>query len=393
MRDINDVLKAGMCAGCGLCVRHPQDMQIDATGYLRPTRLIEQPAVVHACPGRRVTHGNQEAPYNVTWGPLLSVQTGHATDPEVRQQGSSGGVLTALLQYLLRSGKVDAVIQVGVSATDPIRNTTLIHSDPQAVLANAGSRYAPSAPLAVIHELLGNGKTYALVGKPCDVAALRTFLAEQPQHRKQFPWLLSFMCAGVPSEHGTEAVLKQMKVAREDLVAFRYRGDGWPGLTRATTRSGHASTMTYNESWGTVLNRHLQPRCKVCADGIGEAADIVCADAWHESENGYPSFQEQAGRSLILGRTVEGKQLIEEALASSMLHVEAYDIRGLEKVQPYQANRKRTALARALALRLTLSRAPQFIAYKLWPGARQAGLKLNAKTFLGTVMRRFRGRI
>lgn len=393
MHDIADVLKAGMCAGCGLCVRSPADMRIDSAGYLRPIRPVSLPVIDRACPGRQVAHGNREAPYDVTWGPLLTSQTGHATDPEVRHHGSSGGVITALLLHLLQSRQVDAVIQTGVSAHDPIRNTTYIHDDPRAVLANAGSRYAPSAPLAVIQRLLGDGKTYAFVGKPCDVAALRALLKKQPQYQAQFPCLLSFMCAGVPSEHGTVAILKQMGVKREELIRFRYRGDGWPGLTKAVTRTGRAPTLTYNESWGTILNRHLQPRCKVCADGIGEAADVVCADAWYESKNGYPSFVERDGRSLVLGRTYAGEALIQAALGARAIETNPYRIGGLDAIQPYQSNRKRTALARKLAITLLGGCVPHYRGYALGRAARCGGVRQNILAFAGTLRRKLVGRI
>lgn len=393
MLEVAEVLKAGMCAGCGLCASSPDEMRIDSDGYLRPIQPVSEPAIDRACPGRHVTHHNDEAPYDTTWGPLLSSQTGYAIDQEVRRAGSSGGVLTALLLHLLNTRQVDAVIQVGASVDDPIRNTTYIHDDPRAVLANAGSRYAPSAPLAVIQSLLGNGKTYAFVGKPCDVAALRALLRGQPQYENQFPYLLSFMCAGVPSEHGTEGILKQMGEKREQLISFRYRGDGWPGLTKAISRTGQIHAMTYNESWGTILNRHLQPRCKVCADGSGEAADVVCADAWYESKNGYPSFEEKDGRSLILGRTRSGQKLIDEALATNAIVTELYSIAELAAIQPYQAKRKHTALARKLALHLLGAGVPTFRGYALGRAAIKGGLRANLAAWAGTLRRKLKGRI
>lgn len=393
MRDVSDVLEAGMCAGCGLCAKSPNEMRIDAAGHMRPIQPVSQSAIDRACPGRQVVNHNHEALYDVTWGPLSSSQTGYAIDSEVHRQGSSGGIITALLQHLLSNCEVDAVIQVGAAKDEPIRNTTYIHDDPAAVLGNAGSRYAPSSPLAVIQDLLGNGNRYAFVGKPCDVAALRTFLRDSPQFEHQFPYLLSFFCAGVPSEHGTEAILKQMGVAREQLSSFRYRGDGWPGLTTASTRAGNNYSMTYNESWGTILNRHLQPRCKVCADGSGEAADVVCADAWFESQNGYPSFEENDGRSLILARTRVGQKLIDEALAAGMIVTEDYQIEKLRLIQPYQANRKQTALARKFALRLLGAGVPRFNGYKLWQASLHAGLAANFAAWAGTILRKLRGRM
>lgn len=393
MRDVSQVITSGMCAGCGLCVRHANQMKIDSHGYLRPELVIEDAISNQVCPGRGVMHHNVDARYVQLWGPILSCQVGHACDESVRHQGSSGGVLTALLMFLVNSAHVDAVIQVGVSQDNPIRNETYIHSSAEDILSCAGSRYAPSAPLSIIREVLGNGKRYAVVGKPCDIAAMRSLLHSFPEYQQQFPYLLTFMCAGVPSEEGTKAVLNKFGVTEEQLISFRYRGDGWPGLTKAVSADGVEHTMTYNESWGTILNRHLQPRCKLCADGIGEAADIVCGDAWHASNNGYPSFEEQAGRSLTIARTLQGRNLLDEALAAGILSLKEYPIEDLKQIQPYQATRKQTALVRKLAVTLLGGHSPSYKGYKLNQLFFNTPLKITIKAFAGTLARKFRGRI
>lgn len=393
MRNVSEVLKAGMCSGCGLCAKNSQAMQIDSIGYFRPKELINDTISNKTCPGRQVSHYNNEAPYSLLWGPILNCELGYALDEHIHHQGSSGGVLTALLVYLLESKSVDAVIQVGVSEENPIRNATYIHTSKEEVISCAGSRYAPSAPLSVIRELIGNGKTYAVVGKPCDIAAMRALVQEFPQYQEQFPYLLTFMCAGIPSEAGTLAILKQFGIRQEDLISFRYRGDGWPGLTKAVTHEGKMHTMTYNESWGTVLNRHLQPRCKLCADGIGEAADIVCGDAWHASENGYPSFEEQEGRSLALSRTSQGRALLDAALKARAIMLTPYQLEELAKIQPFQVNRKQTALVRKLAVGLLSGKSPAYQGYRLWALTLSSGFKVSIKAFIGTLVRKIKGRI
>ena len=393
MRKVSQVIQSGMCAGCGFCAEQPEQMRIDGQGFFRPATFIDDRLSQRVCPGLSLAHHNVHAPYNPLWGPTLSCEVGYAKDPAVRHQGSSGGVLTALLIHLLNTKRVDAVIQVGVSADNPIRNHTYIHDNTDDILRCAGSRYSPSAPLSVVRSLLGNGKRYAVVGKPCDIVAMRALVSDCAEHRAQFPYLLTFMCAGVPSEEGTKAVLKQWGLTPEQLISFRYRGDGWPGLTKAITTTGEEHTMTYNESWGTILNRHLQARCKLCADGIGEAADIVCGDAWHASTNGYPSFEEQAGRSLTIARTREGQQLLEQALAAKAIVLEPYEPFELQHIQPYQANRKQTALVRRWAVMVLGGKAPHYQGYQLGRLLGKTPFKITLKAFIGTLVRKLRGRI
>ena len=176
------------------------------------------------------------------------------------------------------------------------------------------------------------------------------------------------MCAGVPSLHGTHAVLSAMGADGAPLQSFRYRGDGWPGMARAALTDGRVFEMDYNTSWGDILGKHLQFRCKICPDGTGEFADIVCADAWY-GRDGYPDFTEQLGRSVLLSRTPVGEDIVRAALTAGCVEAAALPLSDIERMQPYQATRKRMVLARNIATRLALGAAPRYRHLGLWRAA------------------------
>ncbi|MHB1371901.1 MAG: Coenzyme F420 hydrogenase/dehydrogenase, beta subunit C-terminal domain, partial [Pseudomonadaceae bacterium] len=302
---LNRVLKNDLCSGCGMCSSVASDdavqIRLNADGYHRPVLnkayagksiASEQAssAFAKSCPALNLDiRPYKTANYHPVWGEILETLKGHALDNEVRQAGSSGGVISALAQYCLEQKLVDGVIQIQASQTDPLENVATISRSRQNIIASSGSRYAPASPAQALKWVAMSTEKYLFIGKPCDVAAVRQMQAHDPRLKQNIPYVVSFMCAGTPSLHGTEQVLDQLGVEREDVTSFRYRGDGWPGLTKATLKNGDARTMTYNDSWGKVLNRHLQTRCKICPDGIGEFADIVCADGWEGDEKGYPS--------------------------------------------------------------------------------------------------------
>ena len=67
------------------------------------------------CPGTRIggpdrAQASDSASKDTVWGSVERLSIGHASDPAVRFQGSSGGVLTALGQFLLSSGRVEFVL-------------------------------------------------------------------------------------------------------------------------------------------------------------------------------------------------------------------------------------------------------------------------------------------
>ncbi len=367
---VGNVVRSGFCTGCGICesIAAPGKINValDSNGYLRPTLMeplddAERQLFKACCPGVALRHDAPEAGAVVhkLWGPLLSCRTGHANNAAFRHTGSSGGVLSALSLFLIESGKVDFVAQNAVDPTDPLGNSLQCSHNRDDVLRAAGSRYGPAAPLRSLRELLDTGKRFAFIGKPCDVAALRAFGRHDKRVAAQVPYMLSFMCAGVPSRHGTLAVLEHLGVAASDVISFRYRGDGWPGKARAETQHGEVREMDYGTSWGQILNRHLQFRCKICPDGTGEFADVVAADAWY-GKDGYPDFEERAGRSLVLGRSHRGESLLSEATASNAVSLEALPISQIALMQPYQVQRKQFVLARLIATLLALGRAPKF---------------------------------
>lgn len=383
---IDSIKISGYCAGCGLCASVAEKgqirMQMNASGYLRPvaqTMLSSETEkkIQDICPGIRIQHPSSLKNYHPIWGPLEKVRTGFAKDIEVRRQGSSGGVISALAIFLLETGKVDFVAQTAVSKAEPLVNVLQKSRIREDVIYAAGSRYAPSSPLENIRALFETGERFAFIGKPCDVAGMCAFIKQNPEYKSQVKVMISFMCAGIPSIHGTHEVLAHMGADKELLSSFRYRGDGWPGNACAVQSDGKYYEMDYNTSWGNILGKHLQFRCKICPDGTGEFADIVCADAWY-GKDGYPDFAERDGRSLLLTRSTLGEALVNEALKKNAIEVEDLDVKEIAKMQPYQVNRKQVVLGRVLAAGLANKK---IVRYKNM-GLIQSSLTINPITWL-----------
>ena len=214
-----------------------------------------------------------------------------------------------------------------------------------------------------------------------------------PEVNDRIPYILSFFCAGIPSRHGTMRILDKLGVSEDELSAFKYRGDGWPGFATATTRDGRTSRMSYHDSWGGILSFHQQPRCKICADGVGSLADFVCADAWHCDEDGYPLFEEEHGRSAVIARTEKGSRLLSAAIEAGHIETEPLTSEELVDMQPFQSRRKGISLMRMLALRLFARRVPRYRALNLLWVARRLPFTEAARNFAGTVRRIIMGRL
>lgn len=394
-KPLRRVLEGQLCTGCGLCVALGEGaiaMEVAAPGYNRPRQTGPVPADFDRnfetiCPGATVAPWHEAPHGHPYWGPYHEVATGHAVDEEVRHRASSGGMISALLIHALRSGLVDAVIHVVADPAHPTRNILRRSTTRDDVLDGAGSRYAPSSPLATVDSLLASDERFAFVGKPCDVSALRQLATIDPRVAERFPLVLSFFCGGIPSHAGADRILDRLGVGQDALASFRYRGDGWPGYATATRHDGSRERMSYAESWGTYLSGTVQFRCKICPDPVGGVADIACADAWHGDERGYPLFEETDGRSLLMVRTEAGKALVDDALRAGAIRIDPVAIEEIDGMQPYHARRKRLELSRLVALVALGQPSLRTRGVGVLAAARRATILEQAKSFLGLVRR------
>lgn len=396
------VLKGESCAGCGLCAGLDPAIAMtrDAKGWKRPKAVGPAATGTDAllrkvCPGATVSPWTlSDAPEtHPFWGPHVRVLTGHSTDPDIRHTASSGGALSALALHLLRSGAVSRVLHVGMDPERPLETRITRSTGRDGILSTAGSRYAPVSPLETLRAELEQPGQILFIGKPCDVGAMRQLMQADPAVNARIPYLLSFFCAGTPSQDGTDRIVRKLGFEPGEVAQFRYRGDGWPGFATAATADGRSSRMSYAASWGDILSKEVQFRCKICPDGVGGAADVAAADAWYGGETGYPEFEEADGRSLILTRTQKGDALVAAAEAAGTLVTEPLAIGEIRLMQPSQANRKRLLASRLAAMAVTLMPRPCMDGLKIGEARAEASLKAEARSFAGTVRRIVTGRL
>ncbi|EPX77516.1 Coenzyme F420 hydrogenase/dehydrogenase, beta subunit C-terminal domain [Litoreibacter arenae] len=392
---IPNVLKGDLCAGCGGCAAVAPDgaqMVMSPQGYLRPrlSRTLnshERDTLGRICPGVGQVCAPDGRKNDPIWGPYLTAQTGYTADKKLRHGAASGGALSGFLTALIETGEVDAVIHVTADPANPLANVTMISTTPSQIAQAAGSRYAPSSPLDVFGGLRGDRRRFAFVGKPCDVSALHAWRKLDPEIAHMVPVLISFFCAGVPSLHGGRQIIDRLEVKASDLTRFQHRAGGWPGCATATLKDHSQRSMSYAESWGDILSKTVQHRCKICADGSGVFADVVFADAWQADAKGYPSFDDRPGQSLVLCRTAKGQAMVDTAQSSGHLSLAPYSLDTLAAVQPGQTRRRRVLLARLAALKLAGRPIPRYRGMGLFSVARRASPLEMLRNFAGMLRR------
>jgi coenzyme F420 hydrogenase subunit beta len=320
--------------------------------------------------------------FNHEWGPVLEIWEGYATEPEIRFQGSSGGALTAISAYCLEQAGMYGVLHIGPDEHDPIRNRTRLSRTRQELLAASGSRYSPASVCNHLEWVEQAPGPCVIIGKPSEVAGLRNAERLRPALASKVGVALSFFCAETPSTRGTLSLLQKMGVDRGSLTELRYRGRGWPGyFAPMDHRKADSPKMTYRESWG-FLQAFRPWAVHMWPDGTGELADISCGDPWYEQPDG-----RNAGFSLIVVRTVKGREILRGARAAGYLELQPAERWKLEKSQSGLVLKKGTVWGRRLALRLMGLPVTRFNGLQLFHCWRKLPLREKLRSIVGTLRR------
>jgi coenzyme F420 hydrogenase subunit beta len=346
------------------------------------------------CPGRSIDTPSARTYDEAAWGPILEVWEGHATDPELRHRGSSGGVVSAIAAFVLESGTMAGVVQVRARKDQPLRNETVISTDREDVLAATASRYSPASPCERLPDVRGDGRAHMFVGKPCDVAGAANLSRRDDELAKAVGLTVSIFCAGTPTLKAAAELANFLGASDPTTVEeIRYRGKGWPGRMSVRYRD-HAgkiqtASTSYEEGWGNILQKHKQWRCRLCADHLGDHADLSIGDPWYRQ---IP--KDAAGESLVIVRTERGRRVMQEAMDAGFVNLERRSIEELAASQPNLERTKGAVFARCLTARAVGIGAPRYpgaALHRVWWRALTPLAK--AQSVAGTIKRIVRNRI
>ena len=407
-QSIQETVERQLCLGCGACAyAQPQVLEMrDVLDHgLRPfvkdgvsaahdtsAGLAVCPGVELIAPARQSTLG--DASLRHRWGTVLDLFEGYAADADVRHAGSSGGAATALAAYALQSRGFAGVLHTKAREDRPYLNETTFSTTSSALLAATGSRYAPASPCDRLDLIENAGAPCVFIGKPCDVAATSKARQLSAALDANLGLTIAIFCAGTPSTNATFEMLEVMGVEELSTVQeIRYRGNGWPGEARASwvgpLGGTVESSLSYEASWGEILQRHRPWRCHVCPDHTGEFADIAVGDPWYrEIPEG------ESGRSLLLARTERGERFLHEAIAAGHIIASQVDPWVLEASQPNLLRARAATWGRIHASGVMNAAVPRyrgFQLFRLW--LRELGPLEKIRSIVGSARRVIRRRL
>ena len=393
IKNLQDVVDWGLCLGCGACAYACQEKSVSLVNVeevgIRPAfkqNCGTCNSCLAFCPGYSVdaylasgapTNGNRA---HDDFGSALEIWEGHATDPEVRFRGSSGGVLSALSLYCLEREGMGFVLHAATDPEKPWLNKTVVSRTREEILSRTGSRYAPASPCEGLGRIEESDRPCVFIGKPSDAAATMRVRRERPKLDQNLGLVLTFFCAGEPSTKGTLDLIRDFQMVPSEVRSVRYRGEGWPGRFKVVSQTNEKS-LTYQESWGK-LTKYRAFRWQLDPDGMGRVADISCGDAWEKFDS-----ESDAGRSIVLVRTERGRQILQRAMTAGYVQLWKAEPSNVIAGQPGLVQRRKEIFGRILGMKLLLVPTPKLKNFSLFRAWLTLPFQAKFRTVLGTMRR------
>ena len=259
----------------------------------------------------------------MTWNAPKTYAVKHI-DEQVIAESRSGGIFTAISDYVLKQG---GVVYGCILTEDHLAVHARAEVEQERNLMR-GSKYIQSN-LGETYKLVKNdlqvGKMVLFSGTSCQVAGLRAFLG----HTYENLICIDILCHGVPSPKVWKKYLQwQEKRRKGKVVKISFRNKnmfGWRDHTE-TIYFDNGKVIHSKTFKNLFLGNHiLRPSCYECPyKMVTHPGDITIADYWG-IEKAAPELDDNKGVSLVLINNDFG----EEVFAS----VEPYIISRVTKLE------------------------------------------------------------
>ena len=350
---IVQVVKDGLCTGCGTCIALCPNEAIELTinekkgiyiPELNEDKCNNCGICFKVCPGHEVDFKalNLEIfgkePEDILIGNYLNCYIGHATDYDIRYNSASGGLVTQLLIFALENGIIDGALVTRMKKDNPLEPEPFIARTKEELIEASKSKYCPIPANIALKEILESdeGWKFAVVGLPCHIYGIRKAEQINKKLREKIVLHLGIFCSSEHTFSGTEFLLQRIGVKKDDIIKLDYRGEGWPGGMMITLKNGNKKFLPLKDYWEMFGPFFIPTRCILCFDESCELSDISFGDIF------LPELTEKdkIGTSRIVSRNKEGEEILQHALLNKKVELNKTDFPLVWQIMPFKQNLK-----------------------------------------------------
>ena len=348
---IQDVQKPGLCHRCGGCVTFCSAvnfgaLELDSEGkprYADEDKCIECGLCYTICP--EIDELNEETRQHLGWNPpigrVIETLIARATDPKIRAKATDGGVVTALLVHLFKSGRIDGAIvtrQTGAFQREPflamseadIRDAAGFFFDTSQGMKRFSDYYLTYSQFREFNPLIQKGlQRVAFVGTPCQIRAVRRMQILNIIPADSIKFCLGLFCSGnfVFGKKQREKIAKIGGFQWRDVSKINIKTDLIIHLNSGETKNIMLDELEFMKRFA----------CYFCPDYSAEYADLS-----------FGGIGAGEGWTTVITRTTVGRAIMADA-RSKAIEVERQDkqpgsaSRALKSVRSWSAKKRNAA--------------------------------------------------
>ena len=293
--NISFVVEHDLCTGCGICVNSCVSKAIVMSvkkGRFLPSVNKENcknargcHRCLDTCPGIGVDliglsekfFLSNDTKNDVLLGRYLKSYMGYSEDINIRNDSSSGGLVSRFLIWLLENYIIDGAVVTRFDKKNPLKVESFIATNKEDILSAKGSKYSPVSFHKVLAEVKeSNLNRIVIVGLPCHIHGLRKFLLKDKKIESKIIGLFSLFCSGSQTINYTDYILQQCGGDINNLDYLAYREGSPTGML--AYGNGYNIFREYHKYNVPMKGIFYPRRCLLCVDMFGELADLSFGD-------------------------------------------------------------------------------------------------------------------
>jgi coenzyme F420 hydrogenase subunit beta len=337
LRALSQIINSGLCHRCGSCVGICPTgvLHVDGEEYPRIQNVsacTDCDLCVKVCPGDEFSYAAQyekkfgkKAELTSTHGFFKEAVIAHSGEAFLREDSTSGGMVTALLLHLLETKQIDGALVIASDEKTLWKGKPIIARTRAELLATAKSKYAITATNTLLSEIRTLEGQYAIVGLPCQIHGVVKAAELDERLNSRIALTIGLFCHAAIEHEAFKILWDHLGDKTKNAKRFISRVGKHPGTPHLELEDGSLYPVYFGERSGyrpssieviNILYRLYTPdRCLTCFDATAEFADISVGDPWMAPPESDVDFHK--GWSFALVRTPRGKAALDASQASN----------------------------------------------------------------------------
>jgi len=329
------IMNSDLCTRCGTCVGLSEGKIIftDREGKYTPKVIIEpdekqSQRLVNACPGKdfnfkiyREKYYADAPEFHLYTGPVFSINIANSNVPSIRNAGASGGMISAILIWLLENNMIDGAVVTGMSDETPWLTQPFIATSAEEVLAAAQSKYIITSVNEILPEIESFKGRLAYVGLPPQVQSIRKLQAANDPSVRNIKYIFGPFYGNTLHFSSIRSFLRSYNIKDyRNISKLYFRYGEWPGNMRVEMKDGRIVQLPKFHA-NYLIPFHIMTNSLLCTDLSNEFTDISGGDAWA------PVYEERGkGFSLVIARTEQGQLILENMQKEGLISLNPISI-------------------------------------------------------------------